>query len=206
VLGFARFDGLQTEPRSFRGARSTNPEITVQGSVPGLDKPGHEVSSQKFFVGIAKRLSSLPRPRGSETDPEFTSCSPRQLCRGPVLPPAFFAFLAVNAAYGIWLQRKKMRMNWQIADGEITVSRMDRTGMRISSEARDTGVDVRYRDRVGGNNHEGHRLRFGRTNRMTALQAGEITGKYSPGARVSVYYDPQRCRGGHCRLSSRQAK
>src|SRR5262249_55621165 len=52
--------------------------------------------------------------------------------------------------------------------------------------------NIHYRYRVGANDYEGRRVRFGSPGRTTRRQAEELIGKYPAGAHVSVHYNSQR--------------
>jgi Protein of unknown function (DUF3592) len=105
-----------------------------------------------------------------------------------------FAFLAVNAGYGIWLQRKKARggQNWPVVQGEIVASETSAAPTHISDDESDYAVDIRYRYKVGAKDYEGHRIRFGSPSHVDSMLAQELTGRYPMGACVRVYYNPQR--------------
>ncbi len=105
-----------------------------------------------------------------------------------------FGFLAVNAGYGIWLQRKKATgsRSWSTAECEIVASEVSVAATHRSAEDTDATADIRYRYQVLGKSYEGHRIRFGSSSRVTRLQADELAGKYPRGAKVRVYYDPKR--------------
>jgi hypothetical protein len=105
-----------------------------------------------------------------------------------------FVFLAVNAAYGIWLQKKKARggKSWPVAPGEIIASQVEQPRTHRSDEEADCTFTVRYRYRAGGKDYESHRVRFGGQAHTTRLQAEELTDKYPVGARVRVHYNPRK--------------
>jgi hypothetical protein len=69
-----------------------------------------------------------------------------------------FAFLAANVAYGIWLQRTKMRggRHWPAVSGEITVSEVEQPESHDSDDDLDCVVNIRYRYRVGAKDYEGN--------------------------------------------------
>src|SRR5215469_7190999 len=92
----------------------------------------------------------------------------------------FFVFLAANAAYGIWLQKKKMRGGgrWPVVLGEILVSQVEIAGTHASDEDSDCTANIRYRYKVGTKSYEGHRIRFGGQAHSTRRQAEELTAQY----------------------------
>lgn len=105
-----------------------------------------------------------------------------------------FAFLAVNAGYGIWLQLKKSRggQNWRVTQGEIITSAISTTATHTSDDDSDYTANITYRYKVGAKDYEGHRVRFGSPSRISGMQAEGLTGKYPVGAKISIYYDPER--------------
>ncbi|WP_035655521.1 DUF3592 domain-containing protein [Bradyrhizobium sp. STM 3809] len=105
-----------------------------------------------------------------------------------------FGFLALNAGYGVWLQRRKTSggRNWPVVEGEVVTSEVLVAATHWSADDTDAKPDIRYRYEVLGKSYEGHRIRFASPGGVTRLQADELTGKYPKGARVRVFYDPKR--------------
>lgn len=101
-------------------------------------------------------------------------------------------FVVANLIYALFKARRQVAAGklWARTTGKITVSRVSRPASPGKGDETATTVDLCYQYRVGDQDFEGNRIKFGGQAGMSALAADEIAAKYPLGATVDVYYDP----------------
>jgi hypothetical protein len=110
-----------------------------------------------------------------------------------IVAAAVCAFLAAGLLFSIVRMRRRMAASrsWPVVPGEIVQSEVDVPAAHDSDDASDCTAKIRYRYRVGDQQHESDCVQPGGTAMTRRLFAEELVARYPLGARVDVTIDPR---------------
>jgi hypothetical protein len=110
-----------------------------------------------------------------------------------IVAAAVCAFLAAGLLFSIVRMRRRMAASrsWPVVPGEIVQSEVDVPAAHDSDDASDCTAKIRYRYRVGDQEHESDCVQPGGTAMTRRLFAEELVARYPLGARVDVTIDPR---------------
>lgn len=109
---------------------------------------------------------------------------------------AFFALLFMGFLRSFLATRAQIAAAraWPKVEGEIIQSEVRLPQAHTSDEESDARPLIRYRYRIGGEDHEGRSLALGAGGPMEHALAADLVAKYPVGRRVDVYYDQKNPR------------
>jgi hypothetical protein len=95
-------------------------------------------------------------------------------------------------AWGVLRARGQIAASrsWRKVEGAIVASGVEQPASHFSDDLNDAKPVVRYRYRVGEQDSESDRIKFGGEALTTRVLAGAAAARYPVGARVDVYVDP----------------
>jgi len=101
--------------------------------------------------------------------------------------------LLIFGALLLNLFRTRARMqaaaSWSRVEGVITASQVDEPPSHMSDDLNDATPIIRYRYRVGSQDHESDKISVGGAPLTTRVLAGRMVARYPLGARVDVHVD-----------------
>jgi hypothetical protein len=117
------------------------------------------------------------------------------------MPDDIAKYLLIAMALGLgflawraW-QVRQASPSWPTVEGEVLASRVrprNETGTQHGSQSRQWVIDLRYRYVVAGQTYTGQRLRAFERYHADEASAQQELAPYPAGAKVRVYYDPDR--------------
>ena len=84
----------------------------------------------------------------------------------------------------------KAASNWDRIEGVIIASSVEQPVSHVSDDLNDATPIIRYRYRIGGQDHESDGIRIGGQPMTTRALAGRLVARYPVGAHVDVFVDP----------------
>lgn len=104
-----------------------------------------------------------------------------------------FGMMTAYFARDVW--RAWSSHSWPVVEGQITLSqirrwRRVRGGQEVSTW--NHAPEIRYQYLVAGHQYHAHTICFGREWNTNEFDAHDTLKRYPSGARVRVWYDPQR--------------
>jgi uncharacterized protein DUF3592 len=106
----------------------------------------------------------------------------------------FFLFLTYCFALGIWRGRNQVAAGktWARTKGEVIASKVIAENLHTDDDDSDCTAAVRYRYVVGQKTYESDRIAFANAGHTMQLLAQQVVAKYPVGAKVDVFYNPNR--------------
>jgi hypothetical protein len=94
--------------------------------------------------------------------------------------------------FGLLRLRNRMQAakSWNRIEGVIIASVVEQPPSHVSDDLNDATPVIRYRYRIGGQDHESDGIRVGGQPMTTRVLAGKLVARYPVGAHVDVFVDP----------------